>query len=162
MVYKNFVVHPDAVTAAHMGACAAGKQGKFMDFKDRFWVEGFGEYAKSRDASALGRETIDKIAGEIGLDADKFASDIESPECAQRIKADMAELSRFGVNATPSFFINGRFTMFSNPNEFRKLIDDEVKRVESSGVAPADYYATEVLGKGLKKFRSKADAAKGG
>jgi protein-disulfide isomerase len=160
VVYKHYVVHPDTVTAAHMGACAAGRQGKFMEFKELFWTRGFGGY-KAGDKSALGRETIDKIAADIGLDIDRFNSDIEGGDCAGRIKADMQTLSNFGVNATPSFFINGRFSMFSNPNAFRKLIDEELARVGQSGVAPAEFYESEVMGKGLKQFRSKADATKG-
>ena len=32
VVYKNFVVHPDTATDAHLAACAASKQGKIKDF----------------------------------------------------------------------------------------------------------------------------------
>ena len=162
MVYKHYVVHPKTVTTAHMAACAAGKQGKFMAFKKRFWVDGFGKYAETRDPAHLGRQTIDKIASEIGLDTGKFGADLESDECKNRLQSDMRELSKFGVNGTPSFFVNGRFTMFAGPDQFNKLIDEEIKRVEASGVAPGEYYEKKVLGEGLQKFRSKADAARGG
>ena len=34
VVYKNMVVHPQVVTKAHLAGCAAGKQGKFVEFKN--------------------------------------------------------------------------------------------------------------------------------
>jgi protein-disulfide isomerase len=160
-VYKHYVVHPDTVTAAHMAACAAGKQGKFLELYKTFWKEGFAKYAETRDPSVMGREALDKMAASIGLDPTKFAGDIESDECSNRLKADMAELSKFGVTGTPSFFINGRFTMFAGPGPFKKMIDEELARVEKSGVPAGEYYEKKVLGEGLDKFRSKADA-KGG
>lgn len=160
MVYKNFVVHPDTATVAHKAACAAGKQGKFMEFQTLFWEKGFGEYVRTRDPSVMGREAVDKMAAELGLDMKKFAGDLEGAECAERLKRDMQELSKFGVNATPSFFVNGRFTMFSSRAQLEQIIEDELARVEKSGVPPGEYYQSVVMTKGLEKFRSKADAAK--
>jgi hypothetical protein len=40
VVFKNLVVHPQ-VTNAHLAGCAAGKQGKFQQFKAVFWEKGF-------------------------------------------------------------------------------------------------------------------------
>lgn len=160
MVYKHFVVHPDTATVAHKAACAAGKQGKFVDFMTMFWEKGFGKYVETRDPSAMGREAIDKMAAELGLDMTKFAADLESAACVERLQNDIKELSKFGVNATPSFFVNGRFTMFAGPGPFKKIIDEELAKVEKSGVPPGEYYEKVVMEKGLKEFRSKADAAK--
>jgi protein-disulfide isomerase len=162
VVYKHFVVHPDTATPAHKAACAAGKQGKFMEFKKLFWEKGFGQYAKTRDPSVMSAEAVAKMAAEIGLDTDKFATDVASADCVQRLRQDMQVLSKFGVNATPSFFVNGRFTGFAGPGPFKKLIDEELEKAEKSGVAPRDYYQNVVMRKGLKQFRSKAEAEKGG
>jgi protein-disulfide isomerase len=158
IVYKNFMVHPDQVKAAHMAGCAAQAQGKFADFYHAFWEKAYGAYAKTRDPSKLGEENILAIAKEIGLDIEQLKTAMASKECAERIAADMAELSKFGVNGTPSFFINGRYTMFSGPMEFKRLIDEELKIAEGSGVPGEQYYQQEVMGKGLKKFRSMKDA----
>ena len=145
---------------AHRAACAAGEQGKFMEFQKMFWEKGFDQYAATRDASVMNRAAVDKMAAELGLDTARFAADLEGV-CVQRVQQDMRELSKFGVNATPSFFVNGRFTMFAGPGPFKKLIDEELKRVEQSGVPAGQYYEKVVMGEGLKAFRSKADAAKG-
>lgn len=157
VVYKNFLVHPDRVTDAHLAACAAGKQGKFLEFKKAFWAKGYGEYKKTGDPKALGRDAVQKIAGEAGIDTGKFATDMGSDECKNRLAADIAELSKFGVSGTPSFFINGKFTMFSSVGGIQKMIDAEAAEVEKSGVSAADYYQKVVIEKGSKKFVSKAD-----
>lgn len=162
VVYKNFVVHPERVMPAHMAACAAGKQGKFLEFKHAWWEKGYGEYAKTRDPGKLGEPTILAIAKDIGLDMNKFNADRKGEECKAQIAADMKELNKFGVNGTPSFFVNGKFTMFSGPGPLNAMIDKAVADVGSSGVPAADYYQKVVIDKGLKKFRSKADASKGG
>ena len=67
----------------------------------------------------------------------------------------MAELNKFGVSGTPSFFVNGKFTMFSGQEPFKALIDSELKEVQASGVPPAEYYQKVVVEKGEKKFKSK-------
>ena len=161
VVYKHYVVHPDTVMPAHMAACAADRQGKFLAFEKAFWEKGFGAYAQTRDPSHLGEANLMKIAKGVGLDTGKLAADMKGTECQARIQADMGELSKFGVNATPSFFVNGKFLMFEGPGEFKAAIDAALTEVMSSGVAPDQYYQQVVIGQGLKEFRSKKDAAGG-
>jgi protein-disulfide isomerase len=159
VVYTNLVVHPPA-RPAHLASCAAAKQGKYKQFKDAFWDKGFGPYAASggKDASSLGEDSIVKIAGDIGLDAARLKADMASPECAQRIDHDMAELARWHVNATPTFFVNGKPLSGALPKEvLEEAIDAQLQIVQASGVPAADYYQQVVLGKGEKQFRSKRD-----
>jgi hypothetical protein len=67
-------------------------------------------------------------------------------------------MTKFHVNATPTFFINGKSIDGALPKErFKALIDEQLKVVEQSGVAPGEYYAKVVMAKGEKQFRSKAD-----
>ena len=158
VVYKHFVVHPDTAMSAHLASCAAGKQGKFIEFKRVFWDKGFGAYAKTRDPSTMAEDAILKMAGEIGLNRAQLASDMQGQECKDRIASDRKELDKFRVNGTPSFFVNGKFTMFSGPDAFKKIIDAELAAVKESGVAPGEYYDKVVMAKGEKTFRSKKDA----
>jgi protein-disulfide isomerase len=159
VVYANMLIHPPA-RPAHLASCAAAKQGKYMQFKDAFWDKGFGPYAASQgqDQAALGEPNILTIAKGVGLDTDKLKTDMSSPECAQRLQNDMAEMQKFHVNATPTFFINGRHVNDARTkDDFKKLIDEELKRVEGSGVSGGDYYEKVVIAKGEKQFRSKMD-----
>ena len=153
------LIHPPA-RPAHLASCAAAKQGKFAAFKAAFWDKGFGPYAASggKDDSALGEDNILKIAQGVGLDTARLKTDMASPECAQRIEKDAAEMQKWRVNSTPSFFINGKPLNGALPREaFKKLIDEQLGLVEKSGVSGADYYDKVVLARGEKQFRSKVD-----
>jgi len=160
VVFKNMVVHPQVVTDAHHAGCAAAKQGKFVEFKNAFWDKAFGPYAASggKDQGALGADNIMKIAQGIGLDTAKLKADMDGPECKAQIEADMAELAKWHVNSTPTFFINGKTINGALPKEaFKQAIDEKLKVAEASGVPAASYYEKEVMAKGEKQFRSKVD-----
>jgi len=159
VVYTNLLIHPPA-KPAHLASCAAAKQGKYMAFKDAFWDQGFGPYAASagKDAASLGEDSILKIAKGVGLDTRKLKTDMASAECAARLEGDMAELAKFHVNATPTFFVNGKFLSGALPkDEFKRVIDAQLAIAEASGVPGAEYYRKVVLAKGEKQFRSKVD-----
>ncbi len=163
VVYMNMVVHPDTVQLAHQYSCAAAKQKKFLEYKHAFWEKGFGPYAASggRDRAALGEDNILKLAGEIGLDANRLKADATSAACKQRVDEDMAELRKFRVNGTPAFFINGKHIGGGIPKPaFKQIIDQKLAIAEASKVPGSEYYAKEIMGKGLTQFRSKRDAAK--
>ena len=157
VVYKNFIVHPDTATDAHLAGCAAGMQGKFSQFKRLYWEKGFGTYRQTRDAAAMGRDALQKMASTLRLDTKKFTRDMDGEACKQRMKSDMTELGKFRVNGTPSFFINGRFTSFATEELFKAMIDAELQEVASSGVPANQYYQKVVLEQGEKSFRSIQD-----
>lgn len=159
VVYQNMLIHRFAL-GAHLGSCAAAKQGQFLAFKKVIWEKTFPAYASSRDQSLFDEAHILEAGKAAGLDAAKMQRDLTSEECKARVASDMSELQRFGVNGTPTLFVNGTMTLELSKEELRGLIDEKLKVVAASGVAGADYYAKEVLGKGEKKFRSKRDAAK--
>ena len=159
VVFKNMVVHPDAVTTAHLAACAAGLQGKFTEFKTAYWEKGFLPYAKSQgqDTAALSEDNMLAIAKELGLNVTKLKTDM-GPACQKRLADDQAEMNKFHVNATPAFFINGQeFIGGMDKEGFTAIIDEKLKIAEASGVPAKDYYDKEILGKGEKVFRSKKD-----
>jgi protein-disulfide isomerase len=153
------VVHPQVVMDAHKAGCAAAKQGKFVAFKNAFWDKAFDPYASTRDSSKLGEGNILAIARDLGLDTTRLKADMTSAECGARIEDDMQELSKFHVNATPTFFINGKILDGALPKEeFKKVIDAELKIALASGVPGADYYDKVVFARGEKQFRAKQAA----
>ena len=144
VVFKNMVVHPQVVTGAHLAGCAAGKQGKFAEFKNEWWEKGF----KTRK---MDDETIMAIAKDIHLDLAKFKADKEGPECKAFIDADANELMKFHVNSTPTFFINGTHVGGALPKEqFKQMIDEKLKTADGQ----ADYYDKVIMATGLKQFKS--------
>jgi len=160
VVLKHMVVHPDTVAKAHLAACAAAKQGKFLQFYKAFWEKGFKPYAESRGQNREGmmEEGFLKWSAELGIDAAKLKTDMDGPECNKFVQDDMQELSKFRVSGTPAFFINGQFVGGGIPKEaFKQIIDEKLKEVAASGVAPNEYYDKVVMVKGEKKFRSKKE-----
>jgi protein-disulfide isomerase len=161
VVFKQMVVHPQQVMRAHLAACGAAKQGKFGAYYMAFWEKAFKPYAESRDASKLGEENVMAIAKEVGIDTAKLKTDMDSPDCQATLAADQAELQKFKVNGTPAFFINGKFVGGALPKEgFKQIVDEKLKVAQASGVAGGEYYAKEIMGKGVKEFRSAAQAKK--
>jgi predicted DsbA family dithiol-disulfide isomerase len=151
VVYKNMLVHPQVVMKGHLAGCAAGKQGKFVEFKNAWWEKAFANRKFDDDV-------IDEIGKSIGLDMAKFKADRESDDCKKLLADDANELMKFHVNSTPTFFINGQHVGGALPKDaFKQIIDAKLKVAEASGVTGAEYYDREIMGKGEKQFRSKKD-----
>jgi protein-disulfide isomerase len=142
VVFKNMVVHPQ-VEKAHLAGCAAGKQKKFQQWKNTWWEKAF----KTRK---MDDDNIQAIAKEIGLDMNRFKADMEG-DCKAFIAADAAELQKFHVNSTPTFFINGTHVGGALPKEqFKQMIDEKLKAADGQ----ADYYDKVVMATGEKQFKS--------
>ncbi len=148
VAYKSFVVHPKIATDAARGACAAAHQGKFHEMAELLWSEAFDK----RKFEAADIEAIAKMAK---LDMKRYRADVAGP-CPAEVTAENAEMTKFGVGATPSFFINGRFLAGALPiDEFAKLIDEELAKADAaikSGVKPEQYYDTQIVGKGAQEL----------
>jgi protein-disulfide isomerase len=146
VVFKNFVVHPQVATIPAMAACAAGQQGKFVEMKNAIFDKAFA----SRD---FGQDNMEKLAKDVGLDMDKFKSDMQGDKCKNQLAKDAKDVTSVGVNGTPAFFINGRYLSGAQPIEqFKQLIDEEMKKVDSSGMDPVAYYKKNVIDGGKKSL----------
>lgn len=155
VVFKNLVVHPQVVTRAHLAGCAAANQGKFTEFYMAFWEKSYKPYSESRDATKLSEEAIFGWAPSIGLDVAKLKADMDGAECKALLDADAAELRKFRVNSTPSFFINGTYVAGAmDVDGFKRIIDGKLKLAEATGTSAAEFYDKEIIGKGEKQFRA--------
>ena len=98
LVYKNNPLpnHTAALDAAK-AALAAGKQGKYWEFRDRLYA----------DMSRLNDAGYVKLAGELGLDLAKFNADRRSPDVAATITADQKEAAGLSLRSVPFFYVNG-------------------------------------------------------
>jgi protein-disulfide isomerase len=167
IVYKQFVVHPQLVTASALAACAADKQGKFKELDALLWDKGYKNRQFDKDAtaeaggsqrcwdSAAGCPIVLGYAQELGLNLDKFKADMKG-DCQQFVQKDMRELTALGVGSTPTFFINGRYMVGAAPTDsFVQLIEEELKKANeriAAGTPAASYYQQAVLDKGLKQL----------
>ncbi|MGD0886259.1 MAG: DsbA family protein [Thermodesulfovibrionales bacterium] len=98
-VFRNFPLtqaHPYALIAAE-AAEAAALQDKFWQMHDLLFEQ----------QAFLEPDIIPLWAKRIGLDLEKFGSDIKQVVVDKRIMEDRQSGIRSGVNGTPTFFING-------------------------------------------------------
>jgi len=163
IVYKQFVVHPQVATAGALAFCAAAKQNKADEMDALLWDKGFKAHNFDKDEGSThcwdspdGCPVVLANAKELNLDLNKFKADMK--DCQQLMQKDMHELQAFGVGATPSFFINGRFISGAMPLEnFTSIIDEELKKANDAiakGTPQAQYYQQAVLDKGLKTLEA--------
>jgi protein-disulfide isomerase len=119
-VWKNqpLPFHDKAKPAAE-AAMAAGAQGKFWEMHDKLFA----------NQQSLDRATFEKHAQELGLNMEKFKSDLDTHKFEEQIKKDSEEGTKVGANGTPTFFINGYQLVGAQPvDAFKKLIDEQLKK----------------------------------
>ena len=129
VVFKQMPLgfHKDALPAAK-ASLAAGKQGKFWEYHDVL----FANYKK------LKRPNLESYAKDLGLNMKKFVKDMDSPEVAAQVSADMAEAKRIGVRGTPNSFVNGVPVKGARPFEgFKKVVDQELAKARGEKVPEA-------------------------
>ena len=140
-------MHPQTATVPALAACAAHKQGKFVEFNRVLWERSFG-----KDGSEA---FMAKLAKDLGLDVVRFQKDLNGSECKQGIEDDHKMLAAIGVTGTPAFFVNGRFLSGARPIEqFKVVVDQELdkakQRIGKDGVTAANYYEKVVVAAGKK------------
>ena len=155
IAYKHYVVHPQSATVPAQAACAAHQQGKFKKMYDLIWDKGF------KASRNLGKDNMEALAKEAGLNVTKFKADMEGA-CAAQIRKDQAQMAQLGVTGTPAFYINGRFLSGARPvDQFKRVIDEELKkaneRIQKGEATAANYYEKFVVEKGKKKFAPPAN-----
>jgi len=98
-VFRNFPLgdlHPHALQAAEAAESAAA-QGRFWEMHDRLYEH----------QDRLTTEDLFEHARVLGLDVERFRSDLDEHIYEPRVQADFLSGIRSGVNGTPTFFING-------------------------------------------------------
>ena len=138
-IFRNYPLqipaHDKAYDAA-VAAEAAGIQNKFWDMQREL----FTNQASWSSASDF-KQVLEEYATKIGLDVEKFKSDMAGTAAKSRVDNDMQRGRALGINSTPSFFLNGKLVEFEqvNTNSLRQLIDAELVKASSANqnTAPA-------------------------
>jgi protein-disulfide isomerase len=119
LVFKQMPLsfHKDAHLAAQ-AALEARAQGKFWEMHDKLFD----------NPRALARADLERYAAELKLDLGRFRAALDRGTWKQRVDQDIAQATALGVNATPTFFVNGRILSGAQPFEsFQARIDAELK-----------------------------------
>jgi predicted DsbA family dithiol-disulfide isomerase len=76
----------------------------------------------------LNRTAFVGIAATLGMDQGKFASCFDSGKYAVQIQQESSQAQAYGINATPSFIINGQQVVGAQPlSAFQAVIDPLLK-----------------------------------
>jgi protein-disulfide isomerase len=67
------------------------------------------------------------LAG-VGLDWERLAADMKSPEVGERMTLDRAEAAQLKVTKTPEYFVNGRQMATFGRQQLRRLVLEEIAR----------------------------------
>lgn len=126
-VYRHFPLtqmHKNAYDAS-VAAEAAGQQGKFWDMQNQLFSN---QAAWSNSNTA--REIFEGYAQNIGLDVEKFKTDMLGMATKSRVDADIQRGRALNVASTPTVYINGVSVPFAqlNIDALKGLIDAELQK----------------------------------
>lgn len=133
LVYRNFNIPSFTNSRAASGTAeAAGLQGKYWEMHAKLF-ENQSSWSML-DANSR-TDLFTSYAEDLGLDIDKFTSDLASTEVNKKITFDKSLGNKDGVSATPAFYINGK-----------KLDDDIYNSFGNRDFEPLQKYLDEILG----------------
>jgi protein-disulfide isomerase len=128
MVSRNFAfLGPESFAAAEAAECAKD-QSQFWAYRDALY-EAEVKDGKEHNGN-LNRDLFMQIATDLKMDTKTFGSCYDSKKYADQVKKESDEARQFGVQSTPTFFINGQKIEGAFPvDDFKKAIDDLLTKV---------------------------------
>jgi protein-disulfide isomerase len=138
-IFRNFPLpmHPKAYDAA-VAAESAGLQNRFWDMQHQLLSN-----QEAWTNSAAYKELWKGYAQKIGLDVEKWETDMLGIVAKNRVDEDIKRGKVAGVNSTPSLYINDTMVPYTELNDAKKLksiIDAELakaspQKIDSAGSA---------------------------
>ncbi|QBI56178.1 DsbA family protein [Streptomonospora litoralis] len=115
--------HTNSTTAA-TAVEAAAQQGALEEMYVKMY-ETQAEWGESQESKA---EVFVGFAEELGLDVERFRTDMDDPATLERVRADFADGVELGIRGTPTIFVNGRQTQQMPSYEaLSSMIDGELQ-----------------------------------
>ena len=117
---RNFPLtslHANAFIAAE-AAAAANAQGKVWPYIDFLF----------KNQSSLDPDSLKKYATQVGLDRKRFDTDFETDKFEADIRRDMEEGEVYGIEATPTIYINGVMLTTLSADALRAAIEKAFAR----------------------------------
>jgi len=112
VIYFELPILGETSYRGALAALAADRQGLYHEFHD----------LAVASSERLTDETITEIATEIGADLDQLLVDMEDPELAGRVRANMQLGQAVTVNSTPTYIVGGQVALGWNEDRMRELV----------------------------------------
>ena len=109
-------IHQNAFRAA-LAAGAANAQGKFFEYVELLYA----------NQNSLDSASLKQFATKIGLDRKRFDADFDGEKYAAEIRKDIEDGKKYGINATPTIYVNGVKVRELSAEAFRVAIDKALK-----------------------------------
>lgn len=125
-IYRHFPLpqHKHSRQAAAL-AEASAKQNKFWEMHDKL-------FETQKQWTGLGDSEANafflSLARQLGLDENRIKQDMADADTQARISADWTEGNNIGVNATPTFFLNGHKLNLQQFEDLDIVISQELKK----------------------------------
>ena len=118
LVVRSFPLdqHKHAFKAAE-AAEAAREQGKYWEYTAILFTH----------QTALEVENLKQYATQLGLDRKKFDFALDSGKFSERVKQDIADGDKIGVDSTPTVFINGKRAREKSREALKTAIEAALK-----------------------------------
>ncbi len=110
-------IHENAFCAA-IAAGAANLQGKFFEYSEVLYTH----------QDALDAVSLKRYAAELGLNAKQFELDFNSEKIAAEVRKDIADGKGYGINSTPTIYINGIRARDLSVAGFKAAIERAIKK----------------------------------
>jgi protein-disulfide isomerase len=103
LIYRNMpIIGPESDLAAQAAECA-GDRNKFWTYANDLFT-----HQRAENSGAFSPDHLKEFAVQVGLNANAFDACLDSGKYATAVAQQKAEGQQLGVQATPTFFINGK------------------------------------------------------
>ena len=119
--YRHFPLpqHPNGRKAAE-AAQAAYEQNAFWEYHDKLF----------ENQENLEESDLLKYAQELGLDVEKFKDELDNNTHASIVQADIESGNALGVDATPTFYLNGKKLQLTSPSSLFQIVSFEIENAK--------------------------------
>ncbi len=114
------MAHPNAFRAAQ-AASAANAQGKFWEYIDILF----------KNQTTLDADSLKKYATQIGLDRKRFDAEFEGGKYDSDIRHDMEDGEMYGIEGTPTIYINGVMLTEISADGLRAAIEKAFANIQN-------------------------------
>jgi protein-disulfide isomerase len=112
----------ESVRAANAAFCAAD-EGQYLDFNSAIYAV----QSQNENSGFWSNETLVSMGKKIGITSPKFADCVTKGQKVDLVQANLDSMSKYGVQGTPTVFINGKLWQRQSPNfdlgEFRTAVE---------------------------------------
>lgn len=117
--FPLYQIHQHAYYLAY-AAEAAARQGKFEEISKRF----FADQTKLETVPDI-KQYVAEVVKDLKMDEKKFQKDVNDGALQGLVQADLQLGEKLGVNATPTFFLDGKQLDSMSPLDLANLLKDQ-------------------------------------